>query len=253
MTISAPRLTRTLELEGPANVRDLGGHRGRAGQIVRWRRVLRADALDATTDDDRSVLADLGVRTVIDLRTVTEYARRPHPHEDDPSVAYFRFPLLTRTWAEDGLRPEGITADFLADRYLDVLVRGAPALAATLDVLADPLAHPVVVHGTAGKDRTGVVAAVLLGMLGVGDDAIAEDYAASGPAVARLARRWSATDPEIADALATLPAEYLEAPPEAMLRFLQEVRRRHGTMVGYVRGIGVPLETVERLHEVLLG
>jgi protein tyrosine/serine phosphatase len=253
MTISAPRLTRHVTLEGPANVRDLGGHRARAGQMVRWRRVLRADTLDAATGGDLAVLGDLGVRTVIDLRTVTEYTQRPHPHEDDPLVTYFRFPLLARTWAEDGQRPEGDTAAFLADRYLEMLVRGAPALAAALDVLSDPLAHPVVVHCTAGKDRTGVVAAVLLGLLGVADEAIAEDYAASGPAVASLVQRRSAGDPVTAATLASRPAGYLEAPPEAMLRFLEQVRHRHGTMVGYARGIGVPLETIERLHEVLLG
>lgn len=253
MTISAPRLTRDLALEGLTNARDLGGHRGRAGQAVRWRRVLRADGLERATVADRAALAALGLRTVIDLRTVTEYGATDHPYENDPLVAYYRFPVLARTWDEDGLHPDGDPADFLAARYLDLLDRGAPAMAAALDVLGDPAAHPVLVHGTAGKDRTGVVVAVLLAMLGVADDAIAEDYARSGPAVAERARRWAATDPTTGTAPTTSHTGILAAPPEAMTTFLREVRHRHGTMVGYVRGIGVPLETVERLHELLLG
>ena len=107
-------------------------------------------------------------------------------------------------------------------------------------------------HCAAGKDRTGVLAAVVLALLGVDEETIIGDYALTAAAMASLVERLKQDRPEALSAMNDQPPAYLATPPEAMRRFLDHVRAEHGSMVGYVRGIGVELEVVEALHTTLL-
>jgi protein-tyrosine phosphatase len=253
MSMPATHPGRRVALTGAFNVRDLGGYRGRVGSTVRWQVLYRADGLHRLDDDDLDRLSWLRLSTVVDLRTQRECEQRGRLATDRLTASYLHLPLIPRTWREEGHVPtDGDVDGFLVDRYLEMLERGAPALARLLERLADPDAYPLVFHCAAGKDRTGVVAAVILGLLGVDDETIAEDYRLSGEALPAL-RAWLArTAPELVDEMADQPEAYLAAPASAMRAFLAAVRDRHGSMVGYVRGIGVELETVEALHANLL-
>ncbi len=254
MTIEITRPIRHLPFEALFNVRDLGGYQGRAGQTLRWQRVYRADALGRGTRADRDALAALGLRTVIDLRTAREVAAHPMPALPGSYVRYHHLPMLRETWDERELVPDPAAPDaaFLAARYLDMLVEGAPAIADALRVLADPGGYPVVFHCSVGKDRTGVLAAVLLALLGAHDETIVDDYAASAPALTAY-RSWLDThDPAAGAALAARPPAFLAAPPAAMAAVLAQVRGEGRSMVGYARSIGVPFEVIESLHDQLL-
>jgi len=249
----ATRPGRRVQLTGAFNVRDLGGYRGRAGSTVRWHVLYRADGLHRLDGEDLDRLAWLRLATVVDLRTRRECEQRGRLATSRLPATYLHLPLIPRTWHEDGHVPaDGDVTGFLVARYLEMLDHGAPALARLLEVLADAESYPLVFHCAAGKDRTGVVAAVVLGLLGVSDEDIAEDYRLSGEAVPAI-RSWLArTEPKRVDEMVDQPEAYLAAPAAAMRDFLAAVRERHGSMVGYVRGIGVQLETVEALHAHLL-
>lgn len=254
MTIGLPHVSRHVLLDQLHNVRDLGGHQGRAGQLVRWNRVYRADNLARASRADLTVLAELGVRTVIDLRTERELALELPPAFPGAPVEHHHLPLLRATWDEVGHDPgpDVDPVDFLEARYLEMLVEGAPAIADALRIIAVPSATPVVFHCSLGKDRTGLLAAVLLSLLGVHDEAIAEDYALSSLAVLALDERLAEHHPGTRAERWGVPPAFLAAPPEAIARVLARVRQQCRSMVGFVRSIGVDFATIESLHRQLL-
>jgi len=238
---------------GLFNVRDLGGYATVDGHTTRWRTLYRADGIHHASEADVERLLGLGLRTVLDLRTHGELEERGRFAVEHASVAYHHLPVLRETW--DGWVDVDRDVDavpFLAQRYEEMLDDGAAALAGALEVLAEADAYPAVFHCAAGKDRTGVLAAVVLGVLGVDDDTIASDYGLSKAAMDSLIDWMRANVPESLDAMTDQPAAFLDAPPRAMQRVLEVVRSRFGSMAGYVEAIGVDGDVVTALRRNLL-
>jgi len=153
-------------------------------------------------------------------------------------------------WSEDELKATTGAVDFLRDRYLHMLREGAESIARIVELVAEPT--PALFHCAAGKDRTGVVAAVLLGLLGVSAEEIATDYHATAGAVAAFVDWLTIAHPEEMDSMTSQPPEYLEAPREAMNGLLQQVDDRYGSMEGLAEHLGVAPAAVERLRATLL-
>lgn len=237
--------SRTLPFTALFNFRDLGGYAGLDGRTTRWRRVFRSDSLHGIADGDRQAWAELGVHTVIDLRRDSEVQRFGRvPHDD--GLDYRHTPIDHLDWAEVGY-PEGtLHPRWLADRYLNFAEQGADGMATALGLLADPDRVPAVVHCMAGKDRTGVVCALTLSLLGVDDDVVAADYALSTTGMVALMEHLSRTDPE------PVTRRYFECPAEAMRLFLDDLRDKHGSVEGYVRDIGLTDQQVAALRDHLL-
>lgn len=242
---------RKLPFTGAFNFRDLGGYRARAGQTVRWRTLYRADALHRLPDDELDHLAVMGVRTVLDLRTNHE-VERGRIQADHLGIVHLHLPLLVSVWKQEDLDSEAAPELVLGRRYTEMLDAGAPAIAQALRTLADPAQVPAVFHCAAGKDRTGVLAALVLALLGVDEDTILGDYALTTDAMHQILARYRAENPRPDNAMVEQPTPYMAAPPGAMAYFLDHVRREHGSMIGYVRSIGVELEVVEDLNANLL-
>ncbi|HEY6531715.1 MAG TPA: tyrosine-protein phosphatase [Acidimicrobiales bacterium] len=242
---------RKLPFTGALNFRDLGGYRGRAGQTVRWRTLYRAAALHRLPDDELDQLAVMGVRSVLDLRTSSE-VDHGRIQADHLGIVHLHLPFLPDIWNRDELDPDAEPDQVLGALYVQMLSVGAPAIAEALRTLADPANVPAVFHCTAGKDRTGVLAALVLALLGVDEDTIVGDYELTSGAMRELAERIRRNNPELLSAMSDQPPAYLMSPPGAMRVFLDHVRVEHGSMVGYVRGIGVELEVVEALNANLL-
>jgi protein-tyrosine phosphatase len=133
-----------------------------------------------------------------------------------------------------------------------MLDEGGEAIAAAFTILASAARLPAVFHCSAGKDRTGVLAALVLSALGVPDDVIAADYHLSALAVDQLVAWLKATRPELTEEMARQPKAFLSCPPEAMHAFLDALRARHGSIEAYLMGIGVESEVLARLRQVLL-
>jgi protein-tyrosine phosphatase len=242
-------LERAIAFATVFNVRDLGGLPAADGRSVRRGRVFRADGVDRLDGDDLEVARSLGLRTVIDLRTFGEVERRSFPAHQLP-VTWHHLPILEGMWSEQDLVPTTGAVDFLRERYLDMLVEGRDSIARALEVVADE--GPVLFHCAAGKDRTGVLAAVVLGLLGCDHQVIADDYHLSADAMGAFVEWLAVEHPEWRDAMTDQPPEYLAAPPEAMLGFLAEVDRRHGSMEALAAAQAVPADVVDRLRANLL-
>jgi protein-tyrosine phosphatase len=216
------------------NFRDLGGYPGRGGRTVRWRRLFRSDSLSRIDPADAASFTALGVRTVIDLRRPREIARDGRVPEFD-GLAYHHLHPEHAEWEDAGDHDEPSDARWLANRYLDIAYSGASAMVAALAVIAEADNAPVVVHCVAGKDRTGVVSALTLAALGVAEQDIAEDYALTTAATGRSIEHLRRINPQ----LAVMPQRYLLSPEEAMLLFLGDLRRRHGSVHGYLLEMGL--------------
>jgi protein tyrosine/serine phosphatase len=229
------------------NFRDLGGYRTGDGREVRWGRLYRSDSLHALTEPDREAFEALGIRTVLDLRRPYEIERDGRV-PDWNGIHWHHLYLEHREWTHTPYRHGGDLVRYLADRYRDMARESASGLAAALGVIADTDAAPVVVHCVAGKDRTGVVCALALALLGVPEEDIAAEYALSGANLRRHLELLLAENPEHfrPDAFP------LDTPAEAMRHFLAELRERHGSVEGYLTAAGLPPDRIGRLREHLL-
>lgn len=251
MTDSLPPLPadRHVALEGSVNFRDLGGYRGLDGRSTKWGHLFRADGLSHLTDADHEVLQALKVATVIDLRTTEEIERDRFDVTTTP-VSYHHTPLIQRV---SGSPRDFEAAPFLLrDTYVTMLTKATSEIRLAVEVIADKDNHPVVFHSAAGKDRTGVLAAILLGLVGVSNEVIVEDYTLTQLAMERLKEKILARNPELVKQSQSATREVMSAAPENMERFLSVVEERHGSIEGFATSIGITERTVEALRHGFL-
>ena len=242
--------SRTLAFEGCVNFRDLGGYRTADGRMVAWRTLFRADGLNKLTDADLALMADLGLATVIDLRTLDEAEQRGSFPTDRLSVTYVGLPLTDVLPATEDL-PEWKEAAYVATRYAAMVSEGGPVLTSAIEALATGDSLPAVMHCSAGKDRTGVLSALVLAFLGVPDETIVEDYALSAAAMGRLLERLKAEYPEAQEAVEQFAPAILHVVPETMEQFLAELRSRYGSYGDLAASLGV-VEAMDRLAGTVL-
>jgi protein-tyrosine phosphatase len=243
---------RRIALERAFNFRDLGGYSAESGETVRWGRVYRADGIHRIEGADLARVAALGIRTVLDLRTRGECDDHGRVRTDAMNATYHHLPLLENVWERDLYGAEHDAVEFLADRYVEMLARGADSIVTALCAVGDAERLPLVFHCSAGKDRTGVLAAVILSVLGVSDDDIAADYALSRTAMREMAEWVRSERPESYETMAAQPPAFLDAPPLAIRRFLARARARYGSLTEYVVASGFPSDALGALRAALL-
>jgi protein-tyrosine phosphatase len=258
--MSALEIPRVLALEAAYNFRDLGGYAAPGRRVTRWRTLFRADGLHRLTVADLGVMEEIGLRTVIDLRTADELVERGRFPLDVHPVGYHHVSLMDVIW-DPGQAPAETSgapvADFLLHRYIEMIDGAGARIGDIFAILADPDALPAVFHCAAGKDRTGILAALLLSSLGVVDDDVVADYALTGEAVPRMLAAWkaaAAANPPVegvAPATPT-PASFLAAEPDAMAGLLTLIREVHGSTRQYVRTLGVSDAVLADLEAALL-
>jgi protein-tyrosine phosphatase len=242
--------SRTLAFDGCVNFRDLGGYPAGDGMEVGWRRLFRADGLHRLSEGDHRRLIELGVATVIDLRTVSEAEQRGRFPVDRVPVRYVDLPLMDVLPATEEL-PSWRKASFVALRYTEMVEKGAPALARAFEVLGGAGSLPTVFHCSAGKDRTGVLAALTLAFLGVPDETIVADYALSGAAMDRLLERLKAEYPDAVEEVERHAPSILQVKPETMEEFLASIRADYGSYAALADHLGV-VEAVAELRRLVV-
>ena len=209
--------------------------------------MFRADGIQRLTGVD---FEPLGIRTVVDLRTELERTERGSFTGD--GIATHHHPMIEATWEREGVLPDHDPVAYLVARYVDMLETGSSAVAATFRLLADDACLPLVFHCAAGKDRTGVTAALLLSVLGVDDADIAGDYALSSAATEQLIEWLRVERPEALREIEAVPTVFLASPREAMAGFLVELRAAHGSVEQYLRNVGVDDATLDAVRANLL-
>ncbi len=235
------------ELGGLYNVRDIGGYRTADGGVVRRGMLFRASSLHRL--DDEGAWAEFGAGTAIDLRYDRERLAFPLPEFITGTV---NTPFLPNDWDADPVTRALPAAEFLASVFRDMVDFGGDTVRTVLARLASADAYPAVFFCMAGKDRTGVLAAVLLALLGVSDDDIVRDFELSGDEVVALVEYLRTREDFENHPMMNQPEELLRAPRAAMEIFLADVRSEFGGIPGWVRGLGVPDETVVALRARLV-
>ncbi len=247
----APEPTRALAFEGCVNFRDLGGYRTADGMAVGWRRLFRADGLNKLSEADRRQLIELGVATVIDLRTVDEAEQRGRFPVEEVPVRYVDLPLTDVLPTAEEM-PSWAETSYVASRYALMVSEGGPALTGAFAALASGGSLPAVFHCSAGKDRTGVLSALILAFLGVPDETIVADYALSAPAMDRLLDRLKAEYPDAVEDVMRYAPAVLQVRPETMEEFLASLRDRYGSYAALAATLGVTDAVVTLRRTVLV-
>jgi protein-tyrosine phosphatase len=239
VTASAP--LRRLPVGGTYNLRDVGDYPVAGGGRTRWGRLFRSDA---TRFIDGADLAALGLRTVIDLRDEAEVTVLP-TGLDVLVPTVLRRPLDPRSLLS---RMAVGSPDPLGELYVALVHERGAELAAVVADLARPGALPALVHCAAGKDRTGVVIALVLSAVGVPDDVVATDYALTSD---YLTPAFFSAVPAESGAADPVDEVLRGARPESMAAMLRVLAAEHGGARAYLVGHGVPDEAIDHLRTAL--
>jgi protein tyrosine/serine phosphatase len=242
----------SLAWEGCVNVRDLGGLPTEDGRRTRLGGVVRSDNVRRLTDEGWRALAEHGVQRIVDLRFPEELAE-DQPLDVDIDVVHVSVlgagPDPEYVKELDAHLAVNDVADHYAWSYVDFLERYRERFGRAFAAIADA-EGTVVVHCFAGKDRTGLVAAVLLRLAGVDHATIGADYAVTAE---NLRLRWEAWLREARDEEERAKLEKLQhTPAEAMARVVQEIERRYGDVASYLRAAGLTDAQIDRLRERLV-
>jgi protein-tyrosine phosphatase len=218
---------RRLDWDGCVNIRDLGGHPTANGDATAFGAIVRADSIRRLSDAGWQALVDYGVRTVVDLRFPSELAADP---PRDVPVDVVHVPLLEDADAEAMAAIDAWPTT--AGAYLEMLERFRPNFARAVAAIASAPEGAVLVHCQGGKDRTGLVVALLLTLAGVPPEEIAEDYGLSARNLAQLTEQWIAAAPD--DAERERRRRIGSGEPQAMLDVLAELEVRYGSVRSYL-------------------
>jgi len=237
--------------DGCFNFRDIGGYPGRDGRVVRSGLYFRAGRQDRMTQSDLAKAQALGIKTQIDLRRPDEAAEQGRGPLEGLGATYHNLPVIPEGGSEQLSRLVGDT-NISGERYLGYLEFGPETWLAMFRLFADAESAPMVLHCTAGKDRTGVSTAFLLSVLGVDRSIIEADYLLTNLDVERQVDFVEAHVglPDGMDRAALMVAAGV--PEDAMQVFLDGLDKRWGGAVEYLRSIGVSDESMERIREIFL-
>lgn len=176
---------RIIHLEGTTNTRDIGGYLTNDMETVRWGQIIRSDKLSRLTDNDFRKLEEMGVKTVIDLRTKKENKQSPTVWQGDNPPEFFHFPVgdVNNDWFRSQrsmMRKNRFTQEqsleHMVEGYRMIADEGTSSYQKLMEVVLDESNWPILIHCTAGKDRSGVAIALILEALGVEREIIMEEY-----------------------------------------------------------------------------
>ena len=237
--------------EGCFNFRDIGGYPAVAGRSVRWGRYFRAGRQDRMTRRDLEKLGSLGIRTQIDLRRPDEVREQGCGPLADLGARYHNLPVIPEGGSDHLSRVVGDTG-ISGRRYLGYLEFGPDCWIRMFEIFADAEHHPILLHCTAGKDRTGVSTALLLSVLGVDRRWIEADYLLTNRDVTRHVNFIEKTMglPEGMDRDAMIRAAGI--PESAMGEFLEGLEARWGGPIEYLRSIGISDATMMAVRRAFL-
>jgi protein-tyrosine phosphatase len=251
-----------IDLEGAVNVRDLGGLPTEDGRQTVGSRLLRADNLQELSPSDIARLVrDIGVTTIVDLRSPAELASEgPAPLDSVPGVRHAHHPVIPEIGSATDAAAEALLIRKDEDRSR---FPGDPVCGHYLGYLEDRPDHVVgalrsiagdqgaaLVHCAAGKDRTGVVVALALTAAGVRPQAVIADYAATGERAEAILNRLRRS-PTYATDLDSVPAESHRPRPETMAAFLAQMESRYGGVARWLADHGLSPDELSRLQAKL--
>ena len=240
---------RRLAWEGCLNARDLGGYPTLDGRETRWGAVVRSDHPGRLSATGRDALIAYGIRTIVDLRRPQESEEYPHPFADPGShgIVY-----ANRSFIEpDVPLPPNLDSMTLVDNYSAVLDLFSTSVGAIMTTIATAPEGGVLVHCAVGKDRTGMISAMLLDLAGVDRGTIAADYTLSAECLEPEALEWLENGPGERSERERFLAEHT-ARAEVILEVLERLDDRHDGVESYLLEAGVTPAEIAMLRGRLL-
>jgi protein-tyrosine phosphatase len=239
---------RHLAWERCYNTRDLGGLPTVDGRETRWRAVIRSDYLNRLTETGQQALLDYGVKTVIDLRAPQEVAREPAITilDGEQPIDYYNLPL-EKYYPHVGALIQ--QAKSRAEVYCIILDHYPDAVGEIMRAIAKARPGGIVIHCHAGKDRTGIVVALLLRLIGVPAEIIATDYAES------QVRLWTIDEKTYAEMRAKGDMSFWGQPTvtgEMMYMMLEHIDAQYSGIEKYLHATGLSPEELDQLKSRLL-
>lgn len=229
-------MLRHITLGGMQNLRDIGGYPALEGHVTAWERLLRGDNPAGLTETEIRWLLDREITTIVDLRSDEETVRKPDQLATHPDFHYFHSPLL------GGERLPNLEAD-VARAYFNTLDRKVSPCQ-TLRLIAQAPGG-VLFHCTAGKDRTGMIAALLLSLVGVSRADVLADYQVSEVYLAEIIAQIKEVFPDLAPFAGASKSAYMDD----CLDILEEA---YGSVPGYLRAIGLSEGELDALRAKVL-
>lgn len=243
-------------IPGAVNLRDLGGIPVEGGR-VKPGMVFRSGMMHNITSDGLVTLAERHrIRTVVDLRNDMELEQDGLSDFASAGIAHRHVPVITgaatAVTRTERIRELASGRLLWADMYLKMLQDSPHTFRAFFEVLADQSSLSVVFHCAGGRDRTGVTAALFLSVLGAEDEAIAADYARTGPILARYPERFSRTMQETGLSVEEMTAMVGNTAPEVMLDLMRMIRDEWGSTQGYLESTGLDMAVLPELRNQLV-
>jgi protein-tyrosine phosphatase len=250
----AENFDRHLKFDSVINFRDIGGYRGHGRKTVSWRRVFRSGEFrNITRQDLERLIIELNVKSVIDLRSEYELKKNGKGLLSECDINYCNIAFMT-----DGGDPNADAKRYanltnMGDFYVGLMRQKefGRHIVEALEVIADPNNHPLVFHCAVGKDRTGLLATMLLSLLGVREADIIEDYTLSEPYMDELLEKLR-KNPKEGEGVPPIPDYFWKASPESMKILLSTLRRDYGSVERYLEDVGMASELPKQLKNVLL-
>jgi protein-tyrosine phosphatase len=242
-------MARHVEFQRLHNFRDLGGYPAGDGGATKWGVLYRSDNLRKLSEPaDLERFLGLDVHTVIDLRypwEIEQAGRVP----DFPELRYVNLSIEHQPYDQGALGNDFDPWRFLADRYMEVAQDGAKEISEVLDVIADPGSGTTVFHCASGKDRTGLIAMLVLSLIGVSEENVLEDFSLTELATQRLIADWKAFYPD----REIKWSAYARAPKEPMELFIADLKSRYGSVESYAEQVlGVDADLIAALKAKLV-
>ena len=230
---------RRLNLETPNNLRDLGGHMRKDKKVTKFNEFLRSDAMSELSKGDIEFLKEFGLKTVIDLRTDLEISRKPNDFENIDWVNYINIPLAT----EEQLKIDG--KDFtLRDFYIDLLNK-SENFGNLFNYMAENPDGVILFHCTAGKDRAGLTAALLLLNAGISKPDVVADYEVSFTYYKQSLLEQLKIYPD-------MPIHFAHSESEWLENFISHLENDYGTVENFMLEKGVSKEKKKILRDKLI-
>ncbi len=243
--------TRHHPFEGCFNFRDIGGYAGLNGRKVLWRRYYRAGRQDRMTQADLELVAEFGIKTQIDLRREDEIQDQSRGPLENMGSRYAWHPVIPNDGSERLSNMVGDTG-ISGKRYLGYLEFDTKPWRGIFDVMANAGQHPLLIHCTAGKDRTGVTTALLLSILGVDRHTIEADYALTNRDCERQVN-FIEQSQGLPEGMTRESLLHIAGVPEdAIGVFLDGLDKKYGGALNYLVSIGVDETQQRAIREALL-
>ncbi|MBW1846107.1 MAG: tyrosine-protein phosphatase [Deltaproteobacteria bacterium] len=250
---------RRVRLEGSVNFRDLGGYKTLDGRRIKWGKIFRSDNLARLSDIDQTKLMNMGIKLVCDFRTSAEIKKMPDKFPGNNSGKYLHLPIIHGEFDNTALFDrikngdiEWISTDFMIKGYIKNLEDFSDTWAEVIKRLASFKNIPLVFHCTAGKDRAGTCAALILLLLDVPEQTVIEDYSLSNVFITKVLDKIYTyikslgIDPERV-------APYFTAPKECIISLIHHINHNYGSAYNYFTKKGkLEHKTISALKKNLL-